>query len=80
MADQAQGSDVLQIAFATALDHGNNMIRVPKGSSANPLEPPAREQFLPMNPASPLQVEVSRAAIDTADGAHALIAGKYLVT
>lgn len=79
MADQAQRSDVLQIAFATALYYRNDMIRVPKRSPADPLQSPAHEQFVPMRPARPLQVKVSRAAIHPADRANALIPREYLL-
>jgi len=78
VADQAQRSDVLQIAFATALHHRSNVIRIPKRPSANPLQTPAREQFLPMCPARPLQVKISRAAIDPTDRADALVSREYL--
>lgn len=78
MAEQAQGADVLQIAFASALYHRNNVIRVPKCSTANPLEPPTCQQLLPMNSARPLQVEISSAAIDPAYRANAFIAREYL--
>jgi hypothetical protein len=80
VADEAQGADVFQIAFASTLYHRNNVIRVPKRSSANPLQTPPRQQLLPMNPARPLQVEIGGPAIDPADRANALIAGKYLIT
>jgi len=79
MADQAQGSDVLQIAFAAALDHWDNMIRVPKRPSANPLEPPTRQQLLPMSPARPLQVEIGHPAIHPAYRADAPVTGEYLL-
>ena len=80
MAEQAQGADVLQIAFASALYHRNNVIRIPKCSSANSLQTPAREQLLPVRSARPLQVEISSPAIDPADRADTLIAGEYLIT
>jgi hypothetical protein len=79
VAEQAQGADVLQIAFAAALYHRHDVIRIPKRSSANPLQPPTREQLLPLRPARPLQVEISGAAIDPANRADALITGKYLI-
>jgi hypothetical protein len=80
VADQAQGPDVLQIAFATALDHGDDMIRVPQGFPADPRETPAREQFLPMTPASAFQIKICAAAIDPANRANAFIAREYLPT
>lgn len=79
MAEQAQRAEVLQIAFASALYHGNNMIRVPKGSTADPLEPPTREQLLSMRPARPLQVEIGGSAIDPAKRADAFVAGEHLL-
>jgi hypothetical protein len=80
VADKAQGSEVLQIAFTTALDHRDDMIRVPQGFPADPLETPPREQLLPMAPASPFQIEICAAAIDPAKGANAFIAREYLLT
>jgi hypothetical protein len=79
MADQAQGSDIRQIAFAASLCHGHNVIGIPKCPSANPLQPPTGEQVLPVRPARALEVEISGAAIDPANRAHALIAGQYLL-
>ena len=69
MADQAQGPDVVQVAFAAALHHRDNVIRVPQGFSANPLQSPTRQQLLPMTPARPLQVEIGGTAIHPAKGA-----------
>lgn len=78
--DQAQGSEVLQVAFATALDHRDDMVRVPQGFPADPLETPPREQLLPMTPASPFQIEICAAAIDPANRANTFIAREYLLT
>jgi len=79
VAEQAQGADVLQIAFASAFYHRNNVSRVPKRFSANPLQSPTCEQLLPVRPARSLQVEIGGAAINTANRADALIASEYLL-
>ena len=79
MADQAQGPDVVQVAFAAALHHRDNVIRVPQGFSANPLQSPTRQQVLPMTPARSLQVDIRGTAIHPAKGANAPIARKHLL-
>jgi hypothetical protein len=79
VADQAQGSDVFQIAFATALCHRDNVIRIPQRSSIQPLQTPTRQQLLPVRTARPLQIEISSAAIDPANRTDALVARKYLL-
>lgn len=80
VAHQAQRSDVLQIAFATALDYRYNMIRVPEGFPAHPFQPPADEQLLPVNSPRSLQIQIRGAAIDPANRADTLVARENLIT
>jgi len=80
VAEQAEGADIIQIAFSSALCHRDDMIGVPQCSSTDPLQTPAREQLLPVDPARPLQVMISRPAIDPANGTDSVVAGQHLLT
>ena len=77
--EQAEGPEIIEIAFASALCHRDDMIGVPQCSPADPLQTPARQQLLPMRPARAFQIEIRRAAIDPANRADTLIPLEYLL-
>jgi hypothetical protein len=78
MALQAQGSDVMQVAFASAFYHGNNVIGVPERLSRTGA--PLQKSFEPGRAPQTLQLPFGSQTIDTATGAHAAIAFQYLFT
>jgi hypothetical protein len=78
MALQTQGSDVLEVAFPSALYHGNNVISVPERLSRT--HAPLDRSFQPCRASQTLQVPFCMQTIDTASGAHTAIAFQNFFT
>ena len=79
MALQTQGADVLKVALAATLGHGQNVVRVPKRLTIDPLQAPAFQKFQPVYAPRPLQVDVSGASVGLAQGANAAIPEQNLL-
>lgn len=77
MALQAQGADVLEVAFTPAFHHGNNVIGIPKRHSGTGAEAPVEQSLQPCCAAQAFQLPPGEQAIDTATGADAAIALQY---
>ena len=71
MALQAERSDIRKIAFAPALHHRHDMIRVPECSSGIGLDAPLGPGPCPRGAAQFLQVMKGSAAVGAAGAAHA---------
>ena len=78
MALQAQGADVLEIAFAAAFHHRNDMVGIPKAFPGAGAESPIEKSFQPRRAAQAFQLPLCMQAIDAATGADAAIAFQYL--
>jgi hypothetical protein len=79
VADQAQSTEVLQVALTTAFNHGQDVIRVPQRFPIEPFEAPAHKKPVPVLAPRPLQVEVGSARVGVANCADAVIAPEDLL-
>jgi hypothetical protein len=80
MARQAEGSEVLKIALASAFDHGNHVVCIPETLSCKLLESPTRQELFPVCPSGTLQIEIREPGIDAAERADAFVARKHVFT
>lgn|SRR5579871_1188651 len=79
MANQAQCTDILEVAFPSAFRYRENMIRVPQRFPTDPAESPVREEPRAMRPAGTLQIEIGGARVGEAKRADAAVAQEHLV-
>ncbi len=73
MAYEAQGADVLKVALAAALGHGQYVVRVPQCFTIDALQAPALQQFQTVHAPRPLQIQIGGASIGLAQRANAAI-------
>src|SRR5271168_55645 len=79
MALQTQGSDVLEIAFASAFHHRDDVIGVPQRVSGTGAQAPVQRSLQPGCPAQAFQLPLGLQAIDAAPGANAAVALQNLL-
>jgi hypothetical protein len=80
MAAQAEGTDILEIALASAFDDGNNMIRIPETFARPATQAPMLEKRGTICAARVAEFASRRNRIDSAGGADAAIAFENLFT
>lgn len=79
MAPQTQGADVVDIAFASALNNRKNMIRVPEALANALLQSPVGHEGQPLRTSGPLQSPQLGDGIDSTTNTDALVAKKDLL-
>jgi len=79
VADEAQGSEVGEIALAAAFRDRQNVIGVPQRSAIQTRETPAGEEFEAVRSTGPFQVNVGSAGINLAQRADAAVARQDLL-
>lgn len=80
MALQTQSADVFEIALASALHHGHDMIGIPKGFSGTGAQSPMEKCFQPSGTSQAFQGAFCMQAIDAAAGADSPVASQYFFT
>ena len=79
MADQAQRSQVVEVAFASSFFDGKDMVGVPEGLARKFFESPTFQELELRDTASFFEVRECSARVDAAGFANASIAGVDLV-
>ena len=79
MADQAQGTDVLQVALAAAFRDGQDMVGIPQGPAVQLFQAPTLQESRPMRSLGSPQLEVCSTRINVASCANAAVPLEDLV-
>ncbi len=79
MAEKTQSAQVFQVAFSATLCDGQDMIGIPQALTVQALEPPFDEKPQPVGPPGTLQLGISSARVDAAEGANAPVPLQYLL-
>jgi hypothetical protein len=79
MAEQAQGTQVLQVALSPAFHYRKNVIGVPERLARKPCESPLGEKPLPVGPARAPQLPIGGAGVDAADRAKSAVPQQNLL-
>ena len=51
MANQAEGTNIIEIAFSSSFDYRDDVVRIPERTARDALQPPTLQKFLPFGPA-----------------------------
>lgn len=70
----------MEVAFAPAFDHGNDVIGVPEAFACAGAQTPLEQSFQPRHAAQPPELAFGMEAIDAASGAYAAIAFENFFT
>lgn len=76
---EAEGADILEIALATAFNHGNDVIGVPEAAAAACADSPVLQQLLTTGTAGAAKLLKGSDGIDGADRAATVVAQEDLL-
>src|ERR1700734_2398562 len=77
MALQTQSADVLEIALASALYYGRDMVGIPQRLSGTGAQSPMQQRSQPRSTSQPFQLPSCMQAVNSATGADPAIAFQY---
>jgi hypothetical protein len=77
MASQAEGADVLKIAFASSFDDRHDVVRIPQRFARSRAQAPEGEKGCPIGAAGESKITRRCNRIDSADRAYATVTFEY---
>jgi hypothetical protein len=78
VAEQAQGAEVVQVAFSAAFGYGKNVVGVPERLAGEPFQSPSSQKLFTLGSAGSPKLPIRGASIGPAEGADAAITLKDL--